>query len=307
MSASCFPRSPRTPAAHPAARRLCRATRSRWLRLVRNIRSDLYTGFAESGARLGVVAGVTLVILGFWLLTVRAWGLDIKGFTLGDALSACLGGIPVFDPERDLRFRFPATWMLMLLAITYVTLSYPYHDLMGFGTHVLVSCGSRWVWWFAKCAWVVLASLACCLIVGLVCTGFCAVVGLRFDLTLTSDAARTLYMWIDPGTSLALGAFAASAPCMVVALVLVQLAASLVLRPVLSFGTTAAVLLASAYCFSPLLPGNYLMAARTEGVIATGTSPLVGTLFALVLAVAGVMLGGVRFSHMDCMDKEFSA
>ena len=84
------------------------------------------------------------------------------------------------------------------------------------------------------------------------------------------------------------------------------LALALAIRPVLSFGATAAMLLVSAYYFSPLLPGNYLMVARVDTVIANGLHPTSGLFVAALITGASIVLGGIHFSHMDCLDKEYA-
>ena len=263
-------------------------------------------GFAESRKKLLAVALVAAGVIGFSWLVAKALGYGALSFSFGDSLAACAGGISIFDPERDLRFRFPAAWILMLLTIAYVTLSYPYRDLMGFGRSVLVASGQRRSWWLSKCAWVVAASLASCAVVAMVALAAPAVMGGAMSMRMGPEVPHALLFESAPDASLELLPFVLSCCCMMVALCLMQLALSLVVRPVLGFCATASLLLGSAYAFLPALPGNYLMVARTSAVIAEGTDPLVGVGLAVVVAVASVVLGGIYFSRMDCLDREYA-
>lgn len=271
------------------------------------MRADLLAGFSECWRRILLVMGIGMTVIGLWLLEAKGFGYDNLDFTLGDTLSACLGGIEVFDPERDLRFRLPSAWLLTLLSICFVTSTYPYRDLMGFGRNLLISSGSRWRWWLSKCTWVTVTALTSCLALILVCAAFSLLLGGDLSLSLGKEAADSMRIWVDSGQSRHLLGFALCWLCAVPSVCLLQLVLSLAIKPVLSFGATGLVLLMSAYYFSPLLLGNYIMVARTRSIIASGTSPLAGIALSILIAGASVVIGGTFFSKLDCMDKEYSA
>ena len=283
------------------------------MRLFACVKMDMREGFLESRKRLFLVVLVSLVIIGFALLGVEAARMGMEGestvsaFSLGETLTACFGGIREFDRERDLFFQFPAAWILMLASIAYVTLSYPYRDLMGFGRSVLIASGSRRDWWVAKCAWVVASALLCCLLVMGSCALMTLVGGGALGLTVGGDAfGALLHFPPDSETPLEIAPFVMVLPCVVASLCLMQMALSLVAGPVLSFGATMALLLWSAYFFNPALLGNYLMVARTGVAVSNGTDPCAGLALALGTGLVSVLLGGLYFSRMDCVDKEVS-
>lgn len=120
--------------------------------------------------------------------------------------------------------------------------------------------------------------------------GFLACAGLGSELAGTYD----------------LGCFVLVFPLMVMAICLLQLELSLALGPTLAFASTSVILLASAYLFHPLLPGEYLMIARLDLSIPNGVGMAGGVAYALAMAAASVLAGGLHFSRMDCIDKEFS-
>ncbi len=277
------------------------------MRFWRCVRADFGVGLPVARKRLGLVAGAVVAVVVFTRLVALAWRYAGPPFNLGSNLAACVGGIVKYDPVRDVHFKFPAAWMLLLMTLFFAPLSYPYRDLMGFGRSVLVSSGGRWPWWLSKCLWVVVTALLGCLCV--LCAALIVTCLLGGGLDLALDGKAAVAMGFSPMTEgpYDIVDFFISASCMTCALCLVQLAASLVLKPTLSIVLVSSVLLASAFVHSPLLPGNYLMVARTAVIEQGGTHPLVGMALAGVLAVVSVALGGWRFSRIDCMDKEFEA
>ena len=278
------------------------------MRLTRVLKADLSAGLRECWKRVLVVALLACALIPFWLMETKARGYSDADIphTLASTLCTNFGGMKVFHPGEGERFRMPAAWLLSSLAIFYCTVTYPYRDLMGFGRNVLISSQSRWTWWLSKCLWVSAVMLACTLAVLVMDVLATLFMDGTLSLGIDQVAAATHSFLTDQNASQDLTPFFLALPCMYVALGLMQLALSLVLRPTLSFGTTALILIISAYYTSPWLPGNYLMAARSSSVINEGVSPLVGLGLAVFIATAAVVLGGIRLARMDYIDKEFS-
>lgn len=272
-------------------------------------RADFRSGFADIRSRLVLLAAVCIGIIGFTrLLSMARPNLQVD-MTLGDTVGSTLGGIVKYEPDKGDIFRFPAAWSLFVMAVAYVPLSYPYRDLMGFGRSVLVSTGSRLSWWLSKCLWVVAASLAGFAV--FLAVGACAslLLGGGVSLTLSPGLPALAHFMREASQSdpCDLTAFLAVTPFVICSLCLLQMALSLAVRPVLSFAFTAALLLVSAYTYSPLLLGNYLMVARTAGVAQDAMVPLHGLALAAIVGLASIIAGGAYFSRMDCIDKEYEA
>ena len=70
----------------------------------------------------------------------------VFGRNLGDALLYIYGGMREYDPTVEIRFVFPALWMLMYLLLAYIVLYYPYRDLEENGQNILVRTGGRGLW-----------------------------------------------------------------------------------------------------------------------------------------------------------------
>ncbi|MDP9860577.1 hypothetical protein J2S71_002273 [Olsenella profusa DSM 13989] len=277
------------------------------MRLLACMRMDLSEGFRESYKRMILVMLVALCIIVVSIVRIASFGLDIPALSWGDGLVACFGGIRVFDPARDRFLPFPTTWLFMLGSILYVTFSYPYRDLMGFGRGVLIASGGRRTWWVSKCIWTAVSTLVCFLLVGIVCLLSALVLRGRLSLGIDQDVFEHLLLVpMDADPPVGIVGFVLSVPCLLVALSLMQMALALMIGPVLSFGATMALLLASAYAFNPLLPGNYLMAARTHGTVLEGMSPFCGMALAACIALISIVVGGMYFSRMDCINKEYA-
>ena len=65
-----------------------------------------------------------------------------------------------------------------------------------------------------------------------------------------------------------------------------------------------AVLVVSAFYLTPLLPGNYLMTARTACLFDYGMNPYAGMLLGILLGVVAVAAGGVAFKSKDVLERD---
>lgn len=278
------------------------------MRFIACLKMDLREGFRESGRNYVLLALATVVVLAFSVLNEMTAAKEIPANSWGEYISACFGGIPPYDPQRDPFFRFPVTWLPMVLAVIFVTLSYPYRDLYGFGKYVLVQSGSRACWWASKCLWVVISTLMSWLVLNAVCLAFTALFGGRFSADVGERALCLLVKTeSQDGGSLSIAAFIVYCPIVLSSLSVVQLVISLAVGPVLGFAASSAILLTSAYYCSPLLLGNYLMVARVQPVLSGGVSPKYGAAYALVTIFVASIAGGAFFCRMDCLGKEVAA
>lgn len=270
------------------------------------VRSDLSEGLRSARGRVALLAvggGCLSLLQLLFTMAIDYWD---PPFTFGEAIVAAMGGMSVFDPDHEVAFRFPAGWMLMLMLVAYIPLSYPYRDLMGYGREVLVASGSRWSWWLSKCLWVTLVALLGCALLVVACAIVSLLWGGEPSLLVPDGFLECAGLGSELAGPYDLRPFVLVFPLMVVAVCLLQLALSLALGPTLAFASTSVVLLASAYLFHPLLPGEYLMIARLDLSIPNGMSLRSGAIYALVIAAASVLVGGLHFSRMDCIDKELS-
>ena len=95
-------------------------------------------------------------------------------------------------------------------------------------------------------------------------------------------------------------------PCAISALVILQLAISLLINSAAGFLTTVTLLLASAYYTSPLLLGDYLMAARLDIALTDGLIPANGAVLSISLILVCSLVGGLIFTRRDIMGRKGS-
>ena len=80
-------------------------------------------------------------------------------FAMGNLLICYFQGKKPYSPEYGDPFVFPASWMVLFLLCSFLTLDYPFHNLNGHGVQVVTRMRSRRVWWASKCIWVAVATL----------------------------------------------------------------------------------------------------------------------------------------------------
>ncbi|HIR90311.1 MAG TPA: hypothetical protein IAC01_00795 [Candidatus Limicola stercorigallinarum] len=282
------------------------------MRFFRCLRADIIEGSPQVARRLVVL----VLLMVFCVVSVHAWftvaegalALDglIDGLTLGDYCADVLKGMKPFSAAQFETFTVPVAWMLVMLLAFYTTVTFPSRNLAHFGGAQLAASGGRWTWWLAKCAWVVLST---CLywLVALVALALVALV-LGNDMTLNVSNGYALNVEyalnvaaLPPYNVLS---FLASVPVMTCGLALVQLALSINTRPMVGFCSMIAVLVVSAFYLTPLLPGNYLMTARTACLFDYGMNPYAGMLLGILLGVVAVAAGGVAFKSKDVLERD---
>lgn len=260
------------------------------------------------------LAGVTFVVLClFFYAQVRYLRIEDpqsgallpvpETSSLPDVLVFMFKGIEVYVPSSDEPFKVPIFWMILQILPALLVATYPADDLHGYAINTLLRAKSRSLWWLAKCAWTVLTICAfytLCLLLVLVLslltgtgsfTPSCLI-----NLFINGIDTSLLSSW-----SLVL---ALLVPLFVsIALSLVQVLLSFVIKPVLSFIVVMAYLLVSAYFFSPLLMGDYSMLLRNALVNPDGLSSLTMIAVSVMVAIAAAVIGAVRLSRMSILEK----
>lgn len=277
---------------------------------IKLLRYDIRTGILDrlrgyiAPAALYAFAFVNYIVrLNAYIRTGNALSL---GRSLGDALLFIFGGMREYDPSIDRRFSFPALWMLLYMLLAYLVLYYPHRDLEENGQNVLIRTGGRGLWWMSKCAWNTLSVILYFLlgwgitVLGCICTGIPLTLHLSPNINILFE--MTGYNMLHPDE---LTAEILLLPLAVMAaLMLMQMALSLFVRPVYSYMITAAVLLAGTYYLSPLFIGNYAMPLRSIRMIRNGVEPKTGLIMSAVLAAVSVAAGLVRFRRYDILSRE---
>jgi hypothetical protein len=227
--------------------------------------------------------------------------------TLGDFLLYIFGGMKEYAPSRTEPFEFPALWISMFLFLLFITLRYPYDDLMGYGQNVLVRTRSRLRWWLSKCVWNVFSVLLFFVLGWAAVFLFCRITGMPLSLEISKYMYETVFR-LDAETALYPQLITAALLWMplltMLSLSLTQMTLSLFVKPIYSFAVLASVLLSSAYYLKPFMLANYAMAIRNDAVTAGGVRILTGAALLPILGATCVLLGCLIFRRYDIINKE---
>ena len=228
-------------------------------------------------------------------------------FSSGDYLAYLLAGKGPWLASDSEPFKFPAAWMVLFSLFLYMTLWYPLGDLRGMGTQVLVAGQSRWLWWLSKCLWVATWSIVFIVLLAVVAAVWAVLTGgdiswvpagrieaiLSQEPSLRPESVGSVLPFFF--CTLAVGA----------GLSMFQLALSLFVRPLLSFAACFSLHFVSICQCSPCLLGNYLIAMRSSALMVSGMSAVAGIALGLAVSALSALVGGIRFSRIDLLDKEF--
>lgn len=233
-------------------------------------------------------------------------GAAIKPLSFGESFVVLFSGMDFYYPGNGVPFSLPVEWMFVVLLALFLTLDYPLSDLEAVGANALVAGGSRSAWWVAKCLWVLAGVVAFCCSVFVAVALATLVMGGGFSLDIRADLLVALAF--DTGgltaSSWDIVPFFVSVPLLLCALCLVQLLLSFIVRPLVGFGCMAALLFCSAYYANVLLPGEYLMAARSVVFLVDGYQIATGVLLAFLLGAWAMVSGLLLFRERDICRKD---
>ncbi len=227
--------------------------------------------------------------------------------SLGDTLIYLLTGITFYepDPQRNIPFTIPNTWLVVFLFCSYITLEYPFEDLDGQGEISVLVCGSKAKWWLSKCIWVVLTTISYFIVL------------LLAAALATLITSGTLSLDVRPETLQGIKEFESNlieapwnTPLLLMSVIavscsinLIQLFASIAIKPLPAFGAIATLYILSAYFSNPLFPGEYLLAARSSVFVENGYSASLGLVLSFALGLWAVISSTLYFKQTDLMDR----
>ncbi|MCI8669017.1 MAG: hypothetical protein HFI34_05790 [Lachnospiraceae bacterium] len=232
---------------------------------------------------------------------------QIKG-GFADYMMYIYGGMDKYVPESGNYFIFPIRWMVVFLMISFITLSYPYKDMQGFGRQILIRTRGRTIWWLSKCIWNIFSVL----IYHSVIFGIAALFGIAVGSGITGKINKDLQYEVFQIAGDSLLSDDMSWPFVIILLPvlislsinLLQMTLSLFIKPIFSFLIAAFLMISSAYFTSPYLIGNYAMSMRYDMVIEDGVSVTAGLVVAFVLMILSVGTGMIRFRRYDICNED---
>lgn len=274
---------------------------------------DLKQGIIEQKAKfiLTFIVFFALSTYNFWIL--RIYELTnpeyfVNSPTTADYFIMLAGGVGKTEVNANeiLGVIIPITWIILVLWIQFLTLSYPYENLYGIGKNLIVVSENRKIWWFSKCIWAVLMSVISYLIIVLssfvagLCFGakfsiyanFYSVIQLEIDASNLTNSPWNILGIIVVGIII------------IATLSLIQLCVSMIIKSIFSYLLIVFYIVSSVYTQTPLLIGNYLMGARNDIIITTGLNGYDGILICIWLMLFSIILGLYVFEKKDILGKD---
>ena len=256
---------------------------------------------------LSAIAVFFLAFSFFWNAATAGEENLAPQLTMGDYFFNLTAGGSAFNSLSSTPFELPISWFVPLLLLAYITLWYPYRDLMGSGKAMMIASGSRWSWWLAKCAWIIVCVVSYCLIALVVTVVFALIA--RCDKSLHATFLATMLLRFQDAVNVDLASynivsFLRTVPIGICALCLLQLTISLVARPLWGYVTTVSILFISAFIEHPLLLGSNLMAIRSTAFAAHGITSEWSVGLGVAITLLSIFLGGYFLTKTDILEKE---
>jgi len=274
------------------------------------IKYDLRQGIAAQYKKLIAVIALFSAAYADFYIKLRVYSsadavFPING-SFGDALLSVFGGCEPFQPGVDSQFIFPAVWILMYFLLSYFVLYYPYNNLEDNGRYLLISSGSRRMWWLSKCVWNICSVLLFFILGWCVIFAGCAVT----DRELSLGISQNIWMFLNmkPSDEFMMSKtmtfeIMAMPVIVMVAHNLFEMTLSLYIRPIFSFVFTCVITLVSAYFQSPWLMCCYAIPVRSGAMTASGFSCIQGVILSVLTALISVVVGTVKFQRYDIIKR----
>lgn len=227
-------------------------------------------------------------------------------FTVMDYCLYCFRGIERIPALYSLeQLQLPLLWLAAMGLCPLLNLMYPLRDISHFGQQVITRGGSRIRWWLSKCAWNVLSCITYYVLALLTIVGVALLAGATPSLSASLGFLEIYYSALSsalPAQNLLLRTILLLPLLALVELSMLEMVLSLFVKPTFSFLACMAVLVASVYFFSPVLPGNYAMLLRSDLFCAEGLM-LNAALWISIAAIAAIVIGGAAFfKHWDILN-----
>lgn len=276
------------------------------------LKNDLYNGIILQWPKFVITVVLFVVLAYIHYLDIEIVNVSAKyNFTeqptVGDYFIAFLFGREKYVvSEIPDAFEVPVLWFAIYLWFLFITLSYPYTDLTGYGKYLIVLSKRRGIWWLSKCIWGITTSCIYTVIALLITTITSIFFGAEPSLRISSYLPT--YLGINPTLLLSppwnikplLLMFVLAS----ISLCMMQLVLSLCIKPLFSYSVMSIYLLVGTYFQSPFLLGNYLMAARSEYFVVDSMYFLDGVVYSLLCIVGCMIIGYFLFENKDILNKE---
>lgn len=282
------------------------------MRFIKNILFDIRNGITKHYMLFLCPLVLTAFLAADCIKNIKAFieintGGNVEN-SFGNVWMYIYGGMEKYVSSVDNPFKFPIVWTTIFVFAALLVLIYPTKDMLGIGTHVVVSGGSRGKWWFSKVIWNMASTLIYHAII--ICTLIlaCLMAGIEIKPGININLLQALCEFESVGDfkmkeTLPIAVF--FLPIVIsVAMNLLQMTLTLFINPNYSFIISCSVMILSAYLMTPFAVYNYAMSLRYSYIYNHGIKYQYGFVVALAIAVISVIIGYFRFLNYDIIKKD---
>ena len=237
--------------------------------------------------------------------------LESIGFcgTWMDYMMYCFMGVkPVIYDANGLELTLPSLWFLIVGGCLLFNLDYMLHDLTQAGQQIIIRSKSRCGWYLAKCFWNLCSCIQYILLAGVSVMFSCLASGAQPSLLNTPEITQASFSYEKLMDTIKLTAGQGLLIAVVVPLIslmaisMLQMMLCLLIKPVLSFLVSMALLMSAVYCNSPLVLGTGAMVIRSNILVADGVSPVLATLVAVSVILISAGAGCLFLNNIDILE-----
>lgn len=233
----------------------------------------------------------------------------IQGSWMDYMLYLFQGKEPIVKTSTADRVDLPMLWLLVTSGCLFINLDYLLKDLTNAGQQIIIRSKSRTLWYLSKCIW----NLGSCLIyfaaAGITCALFAWATGAQLSAQNTTELSFMLFGFAISEPLTLAPAYAVLASWVIpfltmLALSMLQMTLCLYVKPIISFVICNSQLVLSLYLNSAFVLGNGAMTIRSGFASENGISPTASTVLAIVVMIASVVAGCLRFRRTDILSLE---
>lgn len=217
-----------------------------------------------------------------------------------DYMLGCFKGI---DPVLNIdSLEFPFQWFLIMGGCLFLNLDYPLNDLTEAGQQVIIRSVSKTSWFLSKCVWNLLSCVGYVLLGTLTALIFSLITGGNAAVVNTPQVCQDALQVYGAKMMTAGQTIAAVVGLPLVTLMalnMLQMVLSLLIKPIFSFLTCLCLLVLSLFISSPYVLGNGAMVLRSGIVLEGGQEAITTLLFCLAVIIFCSMIGILQFNRMD--------
>ena len=235
----------------------------------------------------------------------------------GDLTASCMdyllhifkGMEPIQKGDPTDQIQLPMIWLSIIGGSLLINLDYMLHDLTNAGQQIVLRSGTRSGWFLAKSFWNLASTGLYFVLIILTVIVFTIISDGRLSFDNTPEVFLKTFSWINsqPVTLTLVEGVLTSilAPYFTVAaLNVLNMTLCLIVKPIIAFFVSMALLVFAVYCNSVCVLGNGAMTIRSNIVAESGHNPLMTICFALIVIVISIVLGIRFFKHTDILSAE---